>query len=153
MCFCECECVSLCVWMWVSVFVTLSVWVCPSLRWQVHIKNHTFAFIAKPVLRNVYWLFQNKFPRFRFSYDYNKINKPNKNCTIFMCFCTVLCNTIIQYKPTKCIFYKSILFILSLPFSSSTYQTAHTDACSTHHIITLFTTVFLKLNPTVQNMK
>jgi len=35
---------------------------------------------------------------------------------------------------------------------SSTYNTAYTDACKTHHTITVYTTVILKMNPQVRNM-
>jgi len=43
----------------------------------------------------------------------------------------------IQYKPTKC--------------TLSTYKTAYTDACKMYHTITVHTTIFLKMNPWVQN--
>ena len=35
---------------------------------------------------------------------------------------------------------------------SSIYQTAYTDACKTHHTITVYTTVFLNMNLQVRNM-
>jgi hypothetical protein len=36
---------------------------------------------------------------------------------------------------------------------SSTYLTAYTDACKMYHIITVYTAVFLKMNPWVRNMQ
>jgi len=34
---------------------------------------------------------------------------------------------------------------------SSTYSTAYTDQCQTHYTITVYTTVFQKMNPQVRN--
>jgi len=34
----------------------------------------------------------------------------------------------------------------------STYKTAYTDACITHTTVTVYTAVFLKMNPRVRNM-
>ena len=36
---------------------------------------------------------------------------------------------------------------------SSTYWTAYTDACKTHYTISVYTTVFLKMNPRLRNMQ
>ena len=35
---------------------------------------------------------------------------------------------------------------------SATYKTAYTDACKTHYTIPVYTTIFQKMNPQVQNM-
>jgi hypothetical protein len=60
--------------------------------------------------------------------------------------------------PTRgLIFRKAVVYTVLVEESdetlSSTYQTAYTDACKTHHTIIVYTTVFLKMNPPrVRNM-
>ena len=62
----------------------------------------------------------------------------------FYVFCTEQCNMIILDKTTKCTFSKCYNFLCLLHVlkprideyvltHSSTYKTAYTDACKTHH--------------------
>jgi len=74
--------------------------------------------------------------------------------TQFHVFCTVHCNIIVQYKPTK--LYR-VNKLYQLPRSqyrthSSTYKTANVFACTTFHTVPVYTTFFLNTNPRVRNM-
>ena len=38
-------------------------------------------------------------------------------------------------------------------YKQSTYKTAYTDACKAYYTVTVYTTVFLEMNPPVRNLQ
>jgi len=53
-----------------------------------------------------------------------------------------------MFQTRGFIFRKTVVFYIQ----SSTHKTLYTDACKTYHTITVYTTVFLKLNPRISNV-